>query len=219
MLMSLVASISDADSLVIQKSIEHWPVFVGVFLMMIWMGKWIVPNSVRASLENGGGDAVRRVVKDELSKQDDRLDKKLAAQDILFGNVIVKHEEVERVRLSEMLDKHQKLTNMSISNMSVQLKTDMTISDMKITEELKALNHKVDYVEKKLRAHKEQTSATLQAIADGEPIDVAKHAPSHPAIIVTDATPPSGTSSTLTWEPPPYDTDPQNEKLGYVKKK
>ena len=131
---------SDVNQLIIEKGIEHWPVFVGVAVMLFGMWKWLIPNAVRNSLENGGGDAVRLVVKSELNSQDDRIDKKLS-----------EYNEASKDRMLEIISKHEELSRVTIQNLLLKFKGDTDTLHSKINRNLDDLDERTTHIERKLR--------------------------------------------------------------------
>lgn len=131
---------ADINQLIIEKGIEHWPVLAGMVVMLFAMWKWIIPNSVKSSLENGGGDAVKKVIKSELTAQDERIEKKLAA-----------YNEQGKDRMLEIISKHEELSRVTMQNLILKFKGDTDGAHQKLTRSFEELDERTTHIERKLK--------------------------------------------------------------------
>lgn len=116
---------ADVNQTIIEEGIKHWPIYVGVAIMFYGMWKWIIPNSVKSSMENGGGDAIRRVVSSELQKQDDRIDEKLKDQDERFDQKLSDYAAEDKQRMIDALVRHEEIERVTLQNVVIKLKTEV----------------------------------------------------------------------------------------------
>lgn len=162
---------SDVNQLIIEKGIEHWPVFAGVGLMLFSMWKWIIPNSVKSSLENGGGDAVRSVVKSELHEQDQRteekvqeqnkdIEQKLHEQDIRLEQKIKEFDETNKERLLEIIAKHEEVERVTIQNVLLKLKNESDATNNKNLRSIDDVVERTAHIERKLKMKRRQPVRT-----------------------------------------------------------
>jgi hypothetical protein len=131
---------ADFNQLIIEKGIEHWPVLAGMLVMLFAMWKWIIPNSVKSSLENGGGDAVKRVVKSELNAQDERIDKRLE-----------EYNEQGKDRMLEIISKHEELSRVTMQNLMLKFRGDTDVAHNKLSRSFEELDERTTHIERKLK--------------------------------------------------------------------
>ena len=129
--------IAGVDQFIITQGIEHWPVYVGMIALMFASWKWIIPSSMKSSMENGGGEAIRRVVKDELVKQDNRFDQKLSDQD-------AKNKD----KLTETIARHEATEVKTLEFLLLKITSASDAQIFKLEKHIDAVENKVNVVER-----------------------------------------------------------------------
>lgn len=141
--------IAGVDQLIIETSIMHWPIFVGVFAMMGVFWK-LLPGVIRKSMENGSGNAIRIVISSELAKQDARLDEKFSQQDVWFQARLDAQEKRDIDRLEDVMTKHDAFETINLENLTLKLRNDIAVSSDRVDRKINHLDDRVMYVERKI---------------------------------------------------------------------
>ena len=131
---------ADVNQLIIEEGLRHWPVYVGVAVMLFGMWKWLIPSSIRSSLENGAGEAVRRSVKLELVAQDSRLDDKLEEQNSRNEN-----------HIRDVISQHEHVEKQALENLFLRVKGDSDKILDKVLSNQELLKEQVYHIERKLK--------------------------------------------------------------------
>ena len=113
--MQLLA-IEDINQLIIEQSIRAWPVFAGLFVLTLILWKYVLPFAIKVSMENGGGEAIRRILGDELRKQDTRLDGQISTQNVWLEKKINQVAIDHREMLEDAMQQHEEVEKLNIKN-------------------------------------------------------------------------------------------------------
>jgi hypothetical protein len=99
----------DLTESIVKAFVDHVFLIIGMGVILWWVAKNILPKELKLLLNNGGGDIIRKIVKDE----NDRQEVRQAAE---FRTIIKEHEEVERIHFETAQKAEQEIREIAARN-------------------------------------------------------------------------------------------------------
>ena len=175
----------DINEEVIQKSLEHWPVFVGQVVILYGFYKYIIPFAIKNALGNGAGQAIDKKIdtaskaqdlqiatfvdqrlRDHDVKQDEKfdehendIDEKLQKTESAMASKFAMYDLAGKERLEHALISHADIEKANFDNTLLRSLAEIDKMHSKIKDAVNETNDRVEHIERKLKMKRRPTSS------------------------------------------------------------